>query len=184
MLIHWQCHKLRNSSGAVDRGIAATTFANSLLIAVMTNLYVKQVQLSSSIILGSVTISLIAVPSAQAVSLNWVPEGQRVTIDFEEFEAGTYITGDEWQDYGLTLSVESNRRRKDGSRDSLPLRLFNSSCLGSSCTGGDDDLATGDFFGSEDQGNVLIIQEDNSRRRNRNDLGAPDDDARGGATDL
>jgi hypothetical protein len=112
---------------------------------------------------------------------------QPIVIDFDEFAAGYYLRGDEWAEYGLSISVNSNRQRKDGSGD-LPLRLYNSDCekrpkRGSSlpkCEGGDSDLATGAAYGTDPQGNVLIIQEDNSKRKNRNDLGDPDDDARGG----
>jgi hypothetical protein len=111
-----------------------------------------------------------------------------VTIDFEELAAGTYITGNEWAEYGVHISVESNRQQRDGSGD-LPLRLFDSNCVAQvtsgnplpKCTGGDTDFATGSAFGTDPQGNVLIIQEDNSHRsRNNGTMGAPDDDARGG----
>ena len=111
-----------------------------------------------------------------------------VLIDFEDFAAGDYITGDEWAEYGVTLSVASNRQQRDGS-GSLPLRLFNSDCVARvtpdselpKCTGGDKDLATGDAFGTELQGNVLIIQEDNSHKsKNNGTMGGPDDDVFGG----
>jgi hypothetical protein len=44
------------------------------------------------------------------------------------------------------------------------LSLFNSSCgpdFGTTCSGGDDDLGTGASFGTEPQGNVLVIQDPN-----------------------
>ena len=77
----------------------------------------------------------------------------------------------------------------------LPLRLFNSDCVARTtrnnplpkCTGGDTDLATGAAFGTAPEGNVLIIQEDNShQQRNQGKdgdekLGDPDDDVRGGS---
>jgi hypothetical protein len=115
-------------------------------------------------------------------------------VDFEELDPGTYITGDEWaapDKGGLTIEVESNRKRKNDRTSDLPLRLYDTDCRPAGitdpsfqslpvCSGDDGDLATGDYFGSKSQGNVLIIQEDNSQRRNRDDLGAADDDARGG----
>ena len=104
-------------------------------------------------------------------------------IDFDDFAAGTYIVGDEWAQYGVNISVDSNRNLKGDKQASRPLRLFDSNCStqgSNQCSGGDDDLATGDAFGTEEQGNVLIIQEDNSKRQDRSNLGNPDDDARGG----
>ncbi|NEQ43285.1 MAG: hypothetical protein F6K00_06885 [Leptolyngbya sp. SIOISBB] len=116
-----------------------------------------------------------------------------IVIDFEDFDAGTFITGDEWADLegGLNISVESNRKQKADSTKDLPLRLYDTNCRPAGitdpsfqslpiCSGGDGDLATGDYFGSKEQGNVLIIQEDNSKRRNRDNLGAPDDERKGG----
>ncbi|MEM1309945.1 MAG: hypothetical protein AAGF98_10755 [Cyanobacteria bacterium P01_H01_bin.153] len=123
-----------------------------------------------------------------------------VFIDFETMlvngvestlTAGSYITGDEWAGYGVTITAESNRKRKLDGETLLPLRLFDSDCRPKGvtdptyqalpiCSGGDHDLATGDYFGTESQGNVLIIQEDNSKKRDRDNLGTPDDDARGG----
>ncbi|MGD1905755.1 MAG: hypothetical protein ACFB0C_07150 [Leptolyngbyaceae cyanobacterium] len=125
--------------------------------------------------------------AAHGIQLASGPGTRTVTIDFEELAAGAFITGDEWAEYGLNISVESNRQRRDGSGD-LPLRLFDSDCVAKvtsgslpKCSGGDTDLATGSAFGTDPQGNVLIIQEDNSHRsRNNGTLGAPDDDARGG----
>ncbi|NET37932.1 MAG: hypothetical protein F6K19_39040 [Cyanothece sp. SIO1E1] len=71
--------------------------------------------------------------------------------------------------------IEALEQDIDNERGNFPLRLFNSNCgpdFGVACTGGDDDLATGDTFGTEAQGNVLIINE------SRN--GEPDDFAGGG----
>ncbi|MDA0269380.1 MAG: hypothetical protein O3A14_21090 [Cyanobacteria bacterium] len=125
--------------------------------------------------------------TAHGIQLVSGPGTQTVTIDFEELVAGAYITGNEWAEYGLNISVKSNRQRRNGSGD-LPLRLFDSDCVAQvtsgnplpKCTGGDNDLATGSAFGTDPQGNVLIIQEDNSNRRDRDNLGAPDDDVYGG----
>ncbi|MEM6436699.1 MAG: hypothetical protein AAF773_23030 [Cyanobacteria bacterium P01_D01_bin.115] len=126
--------------------------------------------------------------SATSSSSATEPLFESFTINFDDFAAGTYIVGDEWADYGVNISVDSNRNLKGDKQASLPLRLFDSNCRsqGSSdkslpkCSGGDHDLATGDAFGTEAQGNVLIIQEDNSKRKDRSNLGNPDDDARGG----
>ena len=116
-----------------------------------------------------------------------------IVIDFEDFDAGTFITGDEWSglEGGLNISVESNRKRRADKSSDLPLRLYDTNCRPAGitdpsfqslpiCSGDDGDLATGDYFGSKEQGNVLIIQEDNSRRKNRDDLGEADDERKGG----
>ncbi|MGP1382255.1 MAG: hypothetical protein ACTS2F_01780 [Thainema sp.] len=104
------------------------------------------------------------------------------TIDFETDAAGNPIKvgngkksdgngdliSDQWLDWGVNISAERN-----GSPE--PLLLFNSNCFGESCTGDpDDDLATGEPFGTEPQGNVLIIQQKNDK------LWDPNDDWRGG----
>ncbi|MGF1459844.1 MAG: hypothetical protein ACFBSG_12560 [Leptolyngbyaceae cyanobacterium] len=113
---------------------------------------------------------------------------QPIMIDFDDIAEGTLLTGYEWADKGVEISLDSNRELRDGSGD-LPLTLYNSSCRprGSKdkslpkCKGGDHDLATGEYFGTEAQGNVLIIQEDNShKKKNKGTLGAPDDDRKGG----
>lgn len=156
------------------------------------------VSLSVSSALTLAVLAGVAIPQgmAQANSLSGTPLFlDPVLIDFDGpgFEAGDFIEGDEWVNSGVTLSVESNRQRRDGTGD-LPLRLFNSDCVARTtwnnplpkCTGGDTDLATGAAFGTAPEGNVLIIQEDNSHRRRNRDkdgdekLGVADDDARGG----
>ncbi|MGF1461289.1 MAG: hypothetical protein ACFBSG_19955 [Leptolyngbyaceae cyanobacterium] len=73
-------------------------------------------------------------------------------------------------DFGVTIETDNPNNN--------PLLLFNSNCgpdfPSTSCTGGDPDLATGQpSFGTDPQGNVLIIQEND-------DLTDPDDDADGG----
>lgn len=103
------------------------------------------------------------------------------TLDFESDAAGNPIkvgngnksdgNGDvisnQWLDWGVSISAERN-----GSSE--PLLLFNSNCFEESCTGDDDDLATGEPFGTEPQGNVLIIQQNNNK------LWDPNDDRNGG----
>jgi len=82
--------------------------------------------------------------------------------------AGDVVTGDSFGDG--TLSATGG-----------PLVLFNANCgpdfPGTSCTGGDPDLATGPSFGTTPQGLVLIIEE-SSRL---DPVPDPDDDARGGS---
>jgi hypothetical protein len=153
--------------------------------------------ISSALTLAAIVGVAMPQKMAQANSLSGTPLFlDPVLIDFDgpSFEAGDFIKGTEWEDYGVTLSVESTRDLRDGSGE-RPLRLFNSDCVARTtrnnplpkCTGGDTDLATGAAFGTAPEGNVLIIQEDNShKRRNRNKtgldrLGVPDDDARGGS---
>ena len=123
-----------------------------------------------------------------------------IVIDFEKFEAGTFITGDEWAEYGVDIKYKTNNKLKQDGKSNLPLRLYDSNCRPQEipieslqsgdplrsldpCTGDDGDLATGEHFGSKAQGNVLIIQEDNSKSGNRDDLedlGEADDDKGGG----
>ncbi|MEM7725297.1 MAG: hypothetical protein AAF208_02865 [Cyanobacteria bacterium P01_A01_bin.45] len=80
---------------------------------------------------------------------------------------------------GLKLGV----RTKEGNNNLL---LFNSNCegklsKGGTCTGDDDDLATGATYGTKNQKNVLIIQE-NLKDKNGNDKNSifdPDDKVKG-----
>ncbi len=109
-------------------------------------------------------------------------EAATYTIDFETDASGQPIkvgTGnksdgngdlisDQWLDWGVSISAQRNGKPE-------PLLLFNSNCLGESCTGDpDDDLATGEPFGTDPQGNVLIIQQNNNK------LWDPNDDRNGG----
>ncbi len=108
----------------------------------------------------------------------------------QDLDPGTIIS-DQWSDWGLNLSVDPDRSPNDHRyvSDSERLTLFDSDCLGNTCSGGDPDLATGSNFGTESQGNVLIIQEtwknnnEGTRNRDRDQNGlytTPDDDAKGG----
>ncbi|MEM6636191.1 MAG: VPLPA-CTERM sorting domain-containing protein [Pseudomonadota bacterium] len=100
-------------------------------------------------------------------------QSHAVTLDFEGPSSGN-IDGDEFLGaFGLTITGFD----KDGVETQLA--LFNSSCDGGpgndsfpDCTGDDDDLASGDPYGTDPQGNVLIIQENG---------GEPDDSAQGGS---
>lgn len=119
---------------------------------------------------------------------------ENIKIDFDtangtdgrinQLDNGYILQGDEWADYGLNISVETNKNGS-GNRDvddSRRLTLYDTTIAG----GKDDDLETGDQWGTEAYGgNALIIQESWSGNRWRtNDAGThylnPDDDARGG----
>ena len=96
---------------------------------------------------------------------------QAVVIDFETDSGGTPLVAGNGQDidtefagFGITLSTNNPLTN--------PLRLFNSNCLPGSCSGGDNDLATGASFGTPAQGNILIINETSGN--------TPDDNAGGG----
>lgn len=96
-------------------------------------------------------------------------EAASYNLDFDNDAAGNPLqtgTGelinDQWLDWGVSISAERN-----GSSE--PLVLFNSNCFEESCTGDDDDLATGEPFGTDQQGNVLIIQQNNNNLKNPND---------------
>lgn len=94
-----------------------------------------------------------------------------VVIDFETNSGGNALIAGNGEDianqflgFGVTLSTNNPI--------SNPLRLFDSNCLPGSCSGGDNDLATGPSFGTPSQGNVLIINETAAN--------TPDDNRNGG----
>lgn len=131
----------------------------------------------STAVIGATAIALgtfAAAAPAKAQSLAPVP-GQSYTVNFDTDAAGNPLSAgtnisNQWQDYGLTIS------NADTDPNALDLMLFNSNCgpdFGIACSGGDTDLATGPFFGTAPQGNVLIISEDG-------DSSNPDDNANGG----
>ncbi len=79
-----------------------------------------------------------------------------MTIDFETDDNGAPLSpgafngATAFDGFGITISSTGS------------LSLFNSNCgpdFGVACTGGDDDLGTGPSFGTQPQGNVLIIQD-------------------------
>ena len=81
-----------------------------------------------------------------------------MTIDFETDDNGAPLSPGAfdgttaYDGFGVTISSTGS------------LSLFNSSCgpdFGTTCSGGDDDLGTGASFGTEPQGNVLVIQDPN-----------------------
>ncbi len=120
-----------------------------------------------TIAIGAATIALISVTEpVQAMTLvdfetgnGLLPPGSGQQID----GAGLFT------DFGLTINTKNPHNR--------PLVLFNSNCapdFAVACTGNDPDLASGDTFGTDPQGNVLIIQESNVPNTN------PNDDANGG----
>ena len=83
---------------------------------------------------------------------------QAMTIDFETDDNGAPLSpgafngATAYDGFGVTISSTGS------------LSLFNSSCgpdFGTTCSGGDDDLGTGASFGTEPQGNVLVIQDPN-----------------------
>lgn len=78
-----------------------------------------------------------------------------MTIDFETDDNGAPLSpgafngATAYDGFGVTISSTGS------------LSLFNSNCGPdfAPCTGGDDDLGTGPSFGTEPQGNVLVIQD-------------------------
>ncbi|MBZ8179938.1 PEP-CTERM sorting domain-containing protein [Oscillatoria salina] len=97
-------------------------------------------------------LTKLAVGSAiAALGLFGADSALAVKIDFDEAVApgtGVAVT-DQWEaDYGVKFSSSTKE-----------LWLYNSDCSGNTCTGDDPDLATGAAFGTDSQGNVLIIQE-------------------------
>ncbi|GMG82924.1 hypothetical protein LNKW23_21370 [Paralimibaculum aggregatum] len=85
-----------------------------------------------------------------------------VVLDFEIDDdgimpvAGQVVDGQGLFDEAFGVTIASTNPNND------PVVIFNSSCgpdfPGTPCTGGDSDLATGPSFGTEPQGNVLILQ--------------------------
>lgn len=115
----------------------------------------------------------IAGGAALAWGMNTVAPAQAATytLNFETDAAGNALSpstqiSDQWSDWGLELSASRNG-------NSRPLLLFDSNCFQDTCSGNDPDLATGEEFGTDPQGNVLIIQENMQ-------FSDPDDDFRGG----
>ncbi len=129
------------------------------------------IQTITSVLAGSliVALSIFTTSSAKADTTT--------ILNFDtQFDGTPVATGDGtkvnetqlFQGYGVELGTTNPNNN--------PLVLFNSNCgpdFGTICTGGDPDLASGPSFGSEAQGNVLIIQE-------RKNLTIPDDDTDGG----
>ncbi|MGF1494272.1 MAG: hypothetical protein ACFBSC_17860 [Microcoleaceae cyanobacterium] len=101
------------------------------------------------------------------------------TIDFENRVNGQgqlrnaregTIVDNEWEQWGVSLSTN----------DGHGLTLFDSDCYLHSCSGGDDDLASGSAYGTDSQGNVLIIQENGKKNSRGNRFSNPDDKGSGG----
>jgi hypothetical protein len=126
----------------------------------------------------SIAAIAIAPQSAQASSLT------TVNLDFDQDADGNPLAaGDGSIQYdeafrgnGVVITTENAQNN--------PLNLFNSNCGPDSashpwCSGGDPDLATGPTYGTDPQGNVLIIQELNND--SRNPVTRPDDSAKGGS---
>jgi hypothetical protein len=111
-------------------------------------------------------------------------------LDFETDANGNALTdptggnsfgiGDQWEDWGVRIQAN----KKNNQNQSEPLLLFHSES--NNYTGGDKDLRTGSPWGTEEQGNVLIIQEDGWRTNRNGDIvgvknaNDPDDEANGG----
>lgn len=85
---------------------------------------------------------------------NSISTAHAMTIDFETDDTGAPLSpgafngATAYDGFGVTISSTGGS-----------LSLFDTDCLGATCSGGDDDLATGPAFGTEPQGNVLIIQD-------------------------
>jgi hypothetical protein len=108
--------------------------------------------------------------SASATTLT---QGQGWYLDFETDANGNSLVAgngesidDEWETWGLNLSVESYRQSADDI-----LLLYDSST-----TGEDNDLRTGHISGSPAENNLLIIHEDTDN----NSIYRPDDELKGG----
>ncbi len=149
--------------------------------------------LQASIASVVLALGLVGVAPAEAGTIN-----RKVDFDttpdgaIQDLAPGTIIS-DQWDDWGLNISVDPEKSPGVNSSKYVPdserLTLFDSDCLGNTCSGGDPDLATGSNFGTASQGNVLIIQEtwkngnEGTINRDRDENGlytTPDDDLKGG----
>lgn len=108
------------------------------------------------------------------------------TLDFNQgadggnilFNNDGSLQTDQWADWGLTDIGGINKRTK---KDAI-LNLYNTNRGGK-----DNDLRTGNNWGTSRQGNVLIIQEQDGSNKNyfkKNDAWRADDEAAGGYVDF
>jgi len=110
------------------------------------------------------------------------------TLDFNQgANGGSVLTNsngtlqtNQWADWGLTnISGKNNRTNK-----AAKLNLYNTT---TNAGGQDNDLRTGNNWGTVQQGNALIIQEENWNNKkyyNNNNVWRADDEARGGYVDF
>ncbi|MGB3192844.1 MAG: PEP-CTERM sorting domain-containing protein [Limnoraphis sp.] len=144
------------------------------------------VGITTTAVLGLGIVGVAPVNAAQFVREN-------IKIDFgstngtngqiNQLENGYILTGDEWADYGLDISVDTNKNGTGNKNvnDSKRLTLYDTTK-----NGRDNDLRTGTQWGTEAYGgNALIIQETwEDQNWKTNNAGThylnPDDDAKGG----
>lgn len=83
------------------------------------------------------------------------PAAASSVLDFDTLPGGAPTTagnlvGNEFAGFGVNIAAEDT---------SSPLALFESNCFEDSCSGNDDDLASGPPFGTPELGRVLILNE-------------------------
>jgi len=161
--------------------------SETLIMGVYNTVIAKP--LSASLITASIIAAgSLGAPAAQAFTLDFESpdinvglgnsyKGDKVKTDsgsnLKDEDGHQVWTGDgdlisdQWADQGVIIYEASGQE----------LLLFNSNCgdgYDIACSGGDNDLGTGEAYGTVAQGNVLIIQEDSK-------LYDPDDDRHGGS---
>jgi hypothetical protein len=109
------------------------------------------------------TVVTVAANPAQAGTLTTIDFDENVGVGSNPLSSNPLERGPKldnlWSDYGLRM--DSNVKE---------LWLYDSNCEDASCTGGDEDLATGKGenkhgkYKSPEQGKVLIIQENNTNK--------------------
>lgn len=112
------------------------------------------------------------IPAATLAAALWgaiAAPSNAFVLDFDTQNGGVAttpgnLTGNEFSQFDVTLGLTNS----SGSG----LALFDSNCVGNACSGNDNDLGTGDAFGTPAQGNILIIQKPGASE--------PDDFAGGG----
>ncbi len=127
----------------------------------------------------SVTIATLGLFSTSATAATYHLDFDSITVDGTVQTGSTYDASegrnidDEWSDWGVNITGINYRGngQYDSSDPNATLRLYDTSTRG----GQDRDLETGDDYGTQDQGNALIIQKHSERNSS-----SPNDDANGG----
>ncbi|MGB3508554.1 MAG: PEP-CTERM sorting domain-containing protein [Microcoleaceae cyanobacterium] len=100
-----------------------------------------------------------------------------------QLDEGYILKGDEWSDLGLNISVDTNKNGSGNKNvaDDKRLTVYDTDMNKS---GKDNDLRTGAPWGTDPQGNILIIQEtwegNNWQTDANGNYKTPDDDRQGG----
>ncbi|MDJ0554748.1 MAG: PEP-CTERM sorting domain-containing protein [Microcoleaceae cyanobacterium MO_207.B10] len=125
----------------------------------------------------ALALGVVGVAPANAIRLDF---DKNVDETIENYKEGYILRGDEWAEWGINISVDAKRNGfRDGgdSRDSELLTLYNTDPFKEAREVGqgtflkeahlDDDLRTGAPWGTDAQGNVLIVQANNKNDKQK-----------------